>query len=106
MYAVPCHRHPDRCIHINGEPLPICARCMSIILGFLFIPILFMIQIRVAWWLGVLCQIPMLTDGFTQKWSWRESTQFLRILTGLLSGCGLSIGVVDASRWLVRLITA
>lgn len=33
--------------------------------------------------------------------SWRTSNQLLRTVTGLLSGMGLSVGIVEAVRWLV-----
>lgn len=101
---VPCHRRPDRSIHINGKPFPLCARCMSILLGYLFIPILFFLPFTIPWWIGGLCQIPMLVDGFTQYFQWRESTNFLRILTGGLSGFGLSIIVIWMSQWFVQII--
>ncbi|MNU00078.1 hypothetical protein D3C72_2431140 [compost metagenome] len=39
----------------------------------------------------------MLIDGYTQKWGWRKSNNFIRIVTGLLSGIGVSIGIVSAA---------
>ncbi|WP_124728776.1 DUF2085 domain-containing protein [Staphylospora marina] len=101
ILIVPCHRRPDRCLHFRGKPMPICARCLSMLLGYLFIlPLLFLPTL--PWWWGLLLQIPMLIDGFTQKWGWRESTNVLRVVTGLLSGLGLSILVV----WGARTLTA
>ncbi|SHE93271.1 Uncharacterized membrane protein [Seinonella peptonophila] len=100
---VPCHRRPDRCFHVNGKPLPICARCMSMLLGFFFVPVLFILPFVIPWWIGVGAQVPMLIDGFTQKFGWRESTNGLRLFTGLISGFGLSVFVVFYSTWLVHL---
>jgi uncharacterized membrane protein len=96
---VPCHRKPERCLHIKGKPMPICARCFSILIGYLFIPLLFFAAI--PFWIGVLLQIPMLIDGFTQRKGLRTSNNTLRSITGLISGFGLSVGIVEAVRFLV-----
>jgi uncharacterized membrane protein len=104
LLLVPCHRIPERCLKVKGEPLPICARCMSILLGYLFIPLLLFFSFPLPWYLGVTLQVPMFVDGFTQLWKWRESTNALRVVTGLLSGLGLSILVVWGARMLVRLV--
>ncbi|TCS95769.1 DUF2085 domain-containing protein [Hazenella coriacea] len=97
ILMIPCHRKPNRCLHMKGKPLPICARCMSMLLGYLWIPILFLVPIELPWWVGVPLQLPMLIDGFTQLFKWRESTNLLRVITGSLSGLGLSIIIVDLS---------
>jgi uncharacterized membrane protein len=102
---VPCHRRPDRSIHINGKPFPLCARCMSILLGYLFIPLLFFLPFSIAWWVGVLCQLPMLLDGGTQYFHWRESNNTLRMITGILSGFGLSVLVIWLARHMTQWVT-
>ncbi len=33
MYAALCHQQPERCYHVGGEPLPVCARCLGLWLG-------------------------------------------------------------------------
>jgi uncharacterized membrane protein len=95
---IPCHRKPERCFHINGKPMPICSRCLSILIGYIFIPILFFWNI--PFWIGICCQIPMLMDGITQLKGWRKSNNVLRAITGLLSGFGLSVCIVEAVQWL------
>jgi uncharacterized membrane protein len=77
---------------------------MSILLGFLSVPILFFLPVTIPVWIGIIVQIPMVVDGVTQKLGWRESNNFLRIITGSLSGLGLSIGTVWGSRWIVEII--
>ncbi|MGA9174239.1 MAG: DUF2085 domain-containing protein [Thermoactinomyces sp.] len=101
---VPCHRRPDRCLRIKGKPMPICARCFSILLGYWLIPVFFFLPVRLPWYLGVLSQIPMLVDGFTQKWGWRESNNLLRVITGLLSGSGLALLAVAGTQFLVEAV--
>ncbi|WP_180953829.1 DUF2085 domain-containing protein [Bacillus sp. M6-12] len=96
---VPCHRKPERCYHIKGKPMPICSRCLSILLGYLFIPFLFFVDI--PFWVGILLQFPMVLDGYTQLKGWRMSNNFLRTMTGLISGFGLSVGIVEVVRLLI-----
>ncbi|WP_231578705.1 DUF2085 domain-containing protein [Rossellomorea marisflavi] len=36
--TVPCHRREERCFHIGGEAMPICSRCLFILIGMLFLP--------------------------------------------------------------------
>ncbi|SFI79570.1 Uncharacterized membrane protein [Bacillus sp. 71mf] len=104
LYIVPCHRKPSRCFHVNGTPLPICARCTGILIGYLFIPFLLFITYTVPISIGILAQIPMFVDGYTQLKKWRESNNLLRILTGLLSGFGLSVLVVSGARLFVTYV--
>jgi uncharacterized membrane protein len=33
LYGGLCHRQPERCYEIAGEPLPVCARCLGVWLG-------------------------------------------------------------------------
>jgi uncharacterized membrane protein len=78
---------------------------MSILLGFLFIPVLYLTHGSIPWWVGIVLQVPMLIDGFTQLFGWRESTNWLRTMTGLCSGFGLSVMVIFASHWLVQFMS-
>ncbi len=38
--------------------------------------------------LGILFQLPMFIDGYTQQLGWRESNNILRMITGGISGIG------------------
>jgi uncharacterized membrane protein len=77
---------------------------MSILLGYLWIPILFLLPFQVPGWVGIPLQLPMLLDGGTQALGWRTSNNFLRVLTGFLSGFGLSILAVWGARWLAEMV--
>lgn len=87
-HAVPCHRHSDRCIHIKGNPMPICARCLAIYPMYLLLPLAFMFveSNPLHLYIGLGLAVPMLIDGFTQSWGWRTSNNFLRVTTGILFG--------------------
>lgn len=75
--------------------MPLCARCTSILAGYATLPLLLLFYSSVPLYLGLMMQIPMLIDGITQTLKWRESTNPLRVVTGLLSGVGQSIVVVS-----------
>lgn len=91
ILLIPCHRIPSRCLHIKGKPMLLCTRCFAILLGYLFAPALVLASITVPLWVPVMMMIPLIIDGFTQLWKWRESTNLLRFLTGLLFGLGQSL---------------
>lgn len=99
LLTVPCHRKHERCFYIKGKPMPICSRCLSILVGYGFIPLLFAFHIPL--WVGIVLQFPMVIDGYTQLKGWRTSNNTLRMITGLISGFGLSVGIVEAVRFLV-----
>ncbi|MCA1058463.1 DUF2085 domain-containing protein [Rossellomorea aquimaris] len=105
---MPCHRMPERSLNVKGKQFPLCFRCMGIlfgmILGVSFTLLFFQALTFVHLLMAVLFIIPLLVDGFTQKWGWRRSTNFLRLLTGLLCGMGLSLAIVILSKWGVSLI--
>lgn len=105
---VPCHRMPERSLHIGGKKSPLCARCMSILVGYLFIvPLIFVeipLSLPIYLLIGCLLNIPMVTDGYTQLRKWRKSNNTLRVVTGLLSGLGQSMLVVGGSQILISFI--
>lgn len=103
-YLIPCHRKPSRCFHVKGKPMPICARCFSILLGYLWLPVVLVLPIEIPWWIGLLLQAPMVIDGFTQLWGLRESTNVLRCLTGIFSGLGMSILMASLIQLLLLII--
>lgn len=84
--------------------MPLCARCTSIFLGYLAIPLLLFLYPTIPLYVGFVLQIPMLIDGFTQLYKWRESTNRLRFITGILSGIGQSAIIVSISMFIVKLI--
>lgn len=94
LHIIPCHRLPERSLHFKGKHFPLCYRCMCMLLGYLAIPVIYYFYWNVPLYLGIILNIPMLVDGFTQKWKWRKSNNTLRIITGLLSGVGMSCIII------------
>lgn len=98
----PCHRRTDRTIHIRGKAMPLCARCSAILLGYAFAPITVGFEITSPIWFCVAICLPMLIDGFTQLWKWRESNNMIRVITGLMFGLGQSLFISTAIMYLLR----
>jgi len=97
----PCHKRKDRSLVIGGRQFPMCYRCMSILLGYLaVVPLLWLaadVSFLKLFVIGVLLNIPMVADGYTQLRGSRVSNNFLRTFTGLLSGFGMSCIIVAGS---------
>lgn len=97
-----CHCIPERSICINGRPF-LCYRCFGILVGFQltfwsFIIGNYLLSLNMwqlfpfellSFTLVVILMVPLVVDGFTQKWEWRLSNNPLRLTTGLLFGLGM-----------------
>jgi uncharacterized membrane protein len=104
MDIVPCHRMKSRSLTFKGYTLPLCARCTGILLGYLFFPFLFVLDIYFPLWLGIILNFPMVVDGWTQKKKVRMSNNPLRLTTGVVSGFGQSIIIVSISHSIISFV--
>ncbi|MEH6944529.1 DUF2085 domain-containing protein [Bacillus sp. JJ722] len=100
----PCHRRADRSFFIYGKQMPICARCTAILIGYLFTPFAIAFQVTAPFYIIILICIPMLIDGFTQLWKWRESSNILRFITGLAFGIGQSLFISTVVIFIVEFV--
>lgn len=89
-----CHQIPERSISINGVQFFVCARCMGIYIGFMiaFLLALYYREFKrddfhFKW--CVLLLMPMAFDGTTQLVGLRESTNLLRLFTGMAGGIAM-----------------
>ncbi|PGO32423.1 hypothetical protein CN984_06655 [Bacillus cereus] len=100
---IPCHRLPERSFPKLQKYMPLCARCTGMFIGFCMFPIYFIItpSFSLSLMLSFFTQIPLLIDGFTQKWKWRGSTNLLRVTTGLLSGNGMGLFIASSIIWII-----
>ena len=81
-----CHQMPSRSFYLFGEQLALCHR-MSAMAGFFFLfGVLYMPLRRrlksLPEWLTVAYCLPLVVDGTTQLFGWRESSWELRVATG------------------------
>lgn len=94
----------SRSLTIKGHTLPICSRCTGILTGYLLFPFLLLFGISIPLWIGIFLNIPMVIDGWTQKRKYRMSNNTLRFITGIISGFGQSIIIVEVSKYLISLV--
>lgn len=95
-----CHGIEARCLELFGVPMPICARCVAIYVGLLaglaaFVVFPF-IREKVLRPVAFLAVMPLAIDGLTQLAGWRESTNLLRISTGLIAGLAFGMWALSA----------
>jgi uncharacterized membrane protein len=97
-----CHGFEERCIEMFGVAMPICSRCTGIYLGMLlgiltYAAAGFALKSapafnKVALLIAVL---PLALDGGTQAMMLRESTNPLRIVSGLMAGTAFAMWVLS-----------
>jgi len=88
-----CHSRPDRSFCYKGRYFGLCARCTSMYLTGFVTMLLFPIRSDLSTpissvALGLLLITPTAIDGTTQLLGNRESTNLLRVITGILLGIG------------------
>ncbi len=88
-FRLVCHGIDARSLAIAGVPMPICARCFALYVGglagiaaFIALPIRRRLPLAV---LGI-ALLPMAIDGLSQAAGLRESSNALRVATGLVAG--------------------
>jgi len=95
-----CHQKAERSFFINGNQMPFCSRCTAIFLG-IAVGLGFMIYYKIKLtskfifllFLGI---IPIGIDGLGQLFGLWESTNLVRVISGLLIGiiCGIAIAII------------
>ncbi len=98
-----CHRKRERTLKfMRNKRYRICSRCLMMYIGIGIFPLTYYIthsmSVLILILIMVITQIPLLVDGFTQYKKLRVSNNYLRSLTGLVSGVGLSLIVVVVLR--------
>ena len=100
LFRMMCHGRPERSLEVFGTTMPICARCVGIYVGVLvglaaFGLVRFLSEraMRVTLFAAVM---PLAIDGLTQLMGLRESTNELRMATGLIAGLSFGLWVLCA----------
>lgn len=91
---VACHRMPERSLFFRGRQLPVCARCTGMLAGYLAYPLFLTGVLSIGFWWALALNLPAFVDGTTQALGMRESTNGLRLATGLVSGVG-QVGLIS-----------
>lgn len=99
-----CHRKPERSFFIKGYQFPVCARCtgfyISLIIYYIYAYYNYVHYNMYLLIFAVLLLVPAFLDGLTQFKGFRESNNFLRLISGLLGGLGLGI-IIKAIKWYI-----
>jgi len=95
-----CHQKSERSLFLNGNEMPFCTRCTAIWLGLaigLGIMVIYMVELNEKFFFAIiLALLPIGIDGIGQLLGFWESTNVVRILTGLPAGmiCGVALGII------------
>ena len=96
-----CHCRADRSFFWSGKKFPICARCTGELVGMLFAAGLYALM-HCPVLVCALLMVPLLIDGFAQKLTGYESTNFRRFVTGFLFGIGFMTILLDIAVFSVK----
>jgi uncharacterized membrane protein len=95
-----CHQRADRSLFLNGNEMPFCSRCTAIWLGLaigLAFMVFYTIDLNERFLIAMVAALlPIGIDGIGQLVGFWESSNPIRILTGLPAGiiCGVAIGII------------
>jgi len=95
-----CHQKAERSFFINDNQMPFCSRCTAIWLGLVIglgVMVFYSFQLNEKFLLVVIAGLaPIGIDGIGQLFGFWESTNIIRVVTGLIIGsiCGISIGII------------
>jgi uncharacterized membrane protein len=86
-----CHQYPTRSLWILNRPMGLCSRCFAIYASFSISLILIPLRANKEY-IIVLCFLflPLIIDGLLQYYNVKESSNFIRILSGALFGIASS----------------
>jgi len=95
-----CHQKAERSFFINDNQMPFCSRCTAIWIGLaigLGVMVFYRIQLNEKFLFIIIAGLaPIGIDGIGQLFGFWESTNIIRVVTGLIIGsiCGISIGII------------
>ena len=100
LFRLFCHGIPSRCLTLWGVPMPICARCTAIyggaLIGLAAMRLMPWMSERAARIVMYAAATPLAIDGLTQLTTLRESTNTLRLITGVLGGIRFALWALAA----------
>ena len=87
-----CAQIPSHSFYVFGHQLGLCERNFTIYTAMFLGSLAFVLTKKrlpgIPWWVWILMILPMALDGTTQMFGLRESTWYLRMITGTLFGLG------------------
>lgn len=99
VLSATCHRLPSRSLHLPWGTTGLCARCTSFWFAMAAASgLLLQLKRRPPFWTGLLLFVPLVVDGLMQKYTPYESTNLLRVITGLAAGAGIPFLALGENR--------
>lgn len=82
-----CHQHASRSYFLNGNQMPVCSRCSGIFISIGISAMIFVFfRIKMPFWMIIALIVPLALDGGIQLISSYESSNIIRLITGILAG--------------------
>lgn len=101
-----CHGIPDRRPVVGSRRLPICARCVGMLAGYLCSPLVILAVGPVPLvFVGFALLLPMAIDGARQATTSYWSTNRIRFVTGWLGGMGQIALIAGLTGIVLRAVT-
>ena len=95
-----CHQLADRSFAVNENQMPFCARDVGIFIGLAAgMALVILLTPRFSWLVLAALILPILLDGGVQLTGVYESSNPLRLLTGVLGGIGASYLLGHFADW-------
>ena len=91
-----CHQRINRSYVLRGRQIPLCCRCLGILIGVAFAPLFAALSLISCTFLV----LPLVADGTTQLCGLRESRNWLRLTTGILFGVAAPNVLIRVARCL------
>jgi uncharacterized membrane protein len=106
--SIVCHQRPERSFHLAGVQLPVCARCFGLYLSGAMGLVAASIGARRAWpapAIRAMLGLAALPIGVTVTLEWLgliETTNLVRMLTGVLLGFAAGFVIISSLRGVPR----
>jgi uncharacterized membrane protein len=102
-----CHQLASRSYYLNGNQMPFCARDLGIFMGLVAgVAIALVLHVRPKLYMVVLGFVPMVLDGGLQLLTSYESSNPLRLATGLLAGMSTALLLNIFANWYIDKLKA
>ena len=99
-----CHQLPERSFFIGKYQMPICARCLGIIVGYITGIVLYLFSIKFQLYISILLMLIALIDWSLQFFNKLISTNIRRLITGICGGIGIIQIVLSFMYYIISLM--
>jgi len=109
-FSTSCHQLDERSLHIFGFKFAVCARCAGVYFGALISMLIYPKFKRIddakmpSYRIIALLATPLALDSLTQLLGFRESTNSLRLATGLLLGAAIPLYLLPLANRLAEAV--